>query len=170
VALSSTVSISIRAAHTGTSGLGAVQDQINKTKEYTLADGTTANKADLVYSTNPTIAASSSTTINLATGSLKDSFGASFAFVRVKVLYVANKATTETNTTLTVGDATNPISTFFGGTNPTLKIPGGGTALLVAPLATAYGVTATTADSIKIATGSAVGGTEVEFLVIGASA
>lgn len=170
MSLTTSINVTVQSLHTGTSGLGAVQDNINKSVNTSLVNGTAANQADLVYSTTGSFTGATSTTINIASGSLKDSFGAAFVFARFKALYIANNATSETNNTLSIGDSTNPITTWVGGTNPVVKLPAGGLFLLTAPLATAFAVTASTADELKVASGSGASGLAWDFLIVGSSA
>lgn len=98
-------------------------------------------------------------------GSLTDALGAAAVFARVKFLLAwcpaANTAAVEIG-----GDA---AAALFGFKDPTdiVSIRPGGKILLVAPDATGYAVTATTADILQFAPAS---GTQLVSFVIGGAA
>jgi len=131
-----------------------------------ITHGTGADQADLIWHDTRTINAATNDDLDLA-GVLQDAFGNVLTFARVKLLYVYNKST---DMTLTIGPAaSNGFSTPFGGTTPSVNIKPGGIFLLIAPGATAYAVTAGTADQLRIgnAGGSA---TTYDIAILGASA
>lgn len=117
-------------------------------------DGTGAGNCNRLYVlTGTTISASSSTTITFT--NLTDYFGNTVSFLRLKLIWIQNGAAGATTgaSTITVGNATNPIINWVGSGAHTVKIRLGGLLYLVAgggSDATGYAITASTADQLKI--------------------
>jgi hypothetical protein len=134
--------------------------------EQTLADGTAADKADRVYIARGTVADSGTPTDIDFSGSLLNPLGDAVVLVEIVTLYIRNRHATSI---LSVGADAAPITSFMGGTAPVIKVRPGGFICLHAPDATAYALTATTADILQIATDA---GTSVPFdiVVVGRSA
>jgi hypothetical protein len=132
-----------------------------------LINGTGANQADRVWSDQISIAASSNNDIDLA-GSLTDPFGTALSFARVKAIIVL-AATTNTNNVV-VGGASSTFATWVSGTNPAVIVRPGGLLVLAATDATAYAVTATSADVLRLT--NSAGGTSVvcDVAIVGCSA
>lgn len=130
--------------------------------------GVGANQADKIFADNRTIAASSNDDIDLA-GVLVDALGSTITFARLRGLFVKASAA-NTNTLVMGGGASNPITTILGGTTPTLTIRPGGWLGLMAPDATGYVVTATTADILRFTNGGAGSSVSYDLILVGASA
>jgi hypothetical protein len=80
-------------------------------------------------------------------------------------------ASTNTNTLIMGGGASNPVTTILTGTTPALIIrPGGSLMLNVGPDATGYVITAATADILRFTNGGAGSSVSYDLVVIGASA
>lgn len=145
---------------------GTAQGRVNET--WAITAGTTLDKADEMYSTVLTIAGSSDTTLDLS--ALSDAFGDTITFARIKAMVVVNKGTDDS---IVVGNATNAWEGWISA-GGTVTIPAS-TATnkswfgFAVPDATAYAVTATTADELKIAN-SSTSSVDVEVMLIGASA
>jgi hypothetical protein len=115
-----------------------------------LANGTGASSVNKFHADEITIAAGASTNIDLA-GVLSDIFGATLTFSKVRLLYIeVYNSETSTGSAISVGGDTNGFSSFFGDVTDKIKIRNGGCLQLVAVDATAYGVTASTGDILKI--------------------
>lgn len=132
-----------------------------------LISGTGANQADKVWADQRTIAASSNDDLDLA-GTLTDAFGATVTFARVKMLLV-KAADTNTNNVI-VGGASSTFATWVTGTSPAVVVRPGGLLVLAASDATAYAVTATSADTLRISNSGAGSTVSYDIVVIGASA
>ena len=132
---------------------------------FALSTGPGANQGDVAYMGRRWLDASASESLDLA-GGLVDAFGAAATFAQVKVLrLVADRA--NLNSVIVGGAAANAFAGPFGGATHTLKVPPGGVLLLVAPGATAWAVTADTADILKIANGGAGSGVGYELEILG---
>lgn len=142
--------------------------QINKVYQNLLTTGTGINQADRVYYAQPTIAASGTTTIDL-NGSVTDVFGATVSFLRIKAMIIA-ASSANTNNVIVGNAATNGFISWVGAATHTVTVRPGGFFCLTAPDATAYAVTAATADLLLFTNSGA--GTSVTFdvILLGASA
>lgn len=138
-------------------------DLINKLIEQAFADGTGADQANKAWSDSRTLADGASETLDLY-GGLTDAFGATINFTKIKLLLIASRAA---NTTiLSVGAAAAPLANLLGdAASDLLKIHPGGVHLTLAPQATAIGVTATSADGLKIANAAGAAATYDIFIV-----
>lgn len=137
-------------------------------KAMTLGSGTTAGKADRIWSDRRTLIASATEDLDLA-GVLLDAAGAAITFARIKGLYIT-AADANTNNVV-VGAGTAPWIGFLGATHTITLRPGAfvgfGTG---AADAAGYPVTATTADILKIANSAAGTPVTYDIVIIGASA
>lgn len=123
----------------------------------TLADGTAANQADLLFVDQRAVATGANDDIDLA-GVLSDAFGATITAAELVGLMVVNapRSGAANTTDLTIGGGSNPVTGFLGGTTPTIgPIKPGGMVCLAAGNAAGIGaVTAGTADILRIANSS----------------
>lgn len=155
--LSTTVKASVAWSHQNAlSGSLTAQNVGGWTYSQALTNGTgSAGTADLIYAVQTTLAGGASTNIDLA-GSLADFFGSTITMARAKVLFVW--VTTDTGaTSVTVGGhATASLKNWITATpdldtaQPGVVVRNGGCFLLCAQDATAYAVTATTDDLLKL--------------------
>lgn len=142
---------------------------LSVSQSYGYTTGVGASQADKIFADTRTIAASSNDDLDLA-GVLVDALGSVITFARVKALIV-RAASTNTNTLVMGGGASNPVTTILGGTTPTLTIrPGGSMLLSVGPDATGYVITAATADILRFTNGGAGSSVTYDVIIIGASA
>lgn len=164
----SSVTLSVVESQSNALALTTGVAQINKVYQQLLGTGTGAGQADRVYYAQPTIAASGTTTVDLA-GVVTDVFGATVTFARVRALIVA-AASGNTNNVVVGAAASNGFISWVGGATHSVNVRPGGFLALAAPDATGYAVTATTADQLLFTNSGA--GTSVTFdlIVIGASA
>lgn len=131
-----------------------------------LANGSGANQANKFWSDRRTLAASGTENLDLA-ASLTDAFGASITFARVKGLLI-RAASANVNNVLVGGHASAAWSTWAGDATDLVVVRPGGLLLLVAPDATAYAVTATTADLLTVANSGAGTGVTYDIAIVGA--
>lgn len=154
------------------SALDLVTAKATMVKSYRtlMASGTAAGQADKIFSDTRTIAPSSNDDLDLA-GVLTDAFGVAITFVKVKALFVVAAAANANNVVIG-GGASNPVSTFMTGTTPAILVRPGATFALIAGSAdaTGYGVTAATADILRITNSGAGTSVTYDIIVIGTSA
>lgn len=130
-----------------------------------LADGVGAAQADMIWSDQRTIAASTTEDLDLA-GALLDAFGAAFTPAKVKAVIV-RAASGNTNNVVVGGDAAAvPI---FADPTDTVAVQPGGIFVLVAPGLAGYAVTATTGDIIQVANSGAGTTVTYDIVIIGTS-
>ena len=127
-----------------------------------ITDGTTINKADMLFTDERTVAGASNDDIDL-TGVLEDAFGTAFNAAELVSLIVINAPISGTaNTTdLTIGLGSNPFLGFLGGTTPTVgPIKPAGVFMIAAGDAAGIGtVSAGSADILRIANSSGASAT-----------
>ncbi|GAA4684543.1 hypothetical protein [Streptomyces youssoufiensis] len=168
MAVTSTLSMAASVLQTKALDLTAAQDNLTFRRAVTLADGTTAGKADRVFHDRRTLAASATEDLDLA-GVLLDAFGATITFARVKGLFIS-AAAANTNSVI-VGAATNAWSTLLSATGTLTLRPGASVGAMAGPAdATAYAVTAATGDLLKVANSGAGSSVTYDIVIVGASA
>jgi len=151
--------------------LGTTSDDVLDSTNYfswTVANGTGANQADLVFRGQRTLALSTSEDLDLA-GSLTDAYGATITFARVKMIYV-KAASTNGGNIIIGGAAANTFVGSFSDASDKVELAAGQMYQVTAPDATGWAVTAGTADILKVENddGAAVG--TYDIIIVGASA
>lgn len=165
--------VSIQASATQSGG-NAFSDTFTPalSKALALTDGTTANKADLIYANERTVGDGADDDIDLA-GVLTDAFGATITMAEMVAIVVINEQEdgTANTTDLTLGGGSNPFVGFLGGTTPTIGPikPGGAFCLFAGDAAGIGTVTAGTADILRI-TNSAGAANTYQIAIIGRTA
>jgi hypothetical protein len=177
MALTAELRVKIAARMTAALDLGSSASSVAVDDVWQLTDGTTANKADIIWSDTRTITASSSEDLDLA-GVLTNAFGATVTMVEVVALYVQAAAANTNN--VIIGDATAPVPLFGGsagvggdpvGVAPTFSVKPGGAFFVVAPNAAGlFTVGAGSTDDLKIANSSSGTSVTYDIVVIGRSA
>ncbi|MFM9602684.1 hypothetical protein [Streptomyces turgidiscabies] len=148
--------------------LGTASFPMSLSNAVSLTSGTTAGKADKAFSDRRTLAASATEDLDLA-GVLLDAFGAAITFARIKGLLI--KAAAANTNSVVIGAGTAPWITLLNSTGTITLRPGASfCAIAGAADATAYGVTATTADILKVANSGAGTSVTYDICIIGASA
>jgi hypothetical protein len=131
--------------------------------------------ADLVYSTSTTIAASSSSNIDLA-GSLTDFFGNTLTFARIKILCVELTNDTTASSIKVGGASSNGFANWIGSAGtfatdqPYVRVRNGGILLLGCTDGTGYAVTAGTADILKLTNEDGANTATIHLTIIGSTA
>ena len=153
--------------HLSTLDLLTATVPINYRKTVDLTNGTGALQADVIWSDQRTIAASTTEDLDLAGGGLTDAFGTAFAPAKVKLVAVC-AASGNTNDVLVGGDANSvPI---FADVSDIQPVKPNGCYVAMAPgtagLAT---VTAATGDIIQVANSGAGTTVTYDILIIGTS-
>lgn len=121
------------------------------------ASGTTANKIDIVYMAERTVATATNDDIDLA-GVLADALGTTITAAELVGIFIVNEQLdgTDNTTNLTIGGGTNPFTGIWGATGDTIgPVTPGGCFLIMNPNAAGLGtVTASTGDILRIANSS----------------
>lgn len=157
----------ISARLTGSPDLGTLEYNVQRQPDIDLADGTAANKADLLFTDTRTLALSSNEDLDLA-GGLADPFGNTLTFVKVK--YIRIKAAAGNGGNIVVKPAaSNGFTGPFGAATHTLSIPAGGHVQLAAPVS-GWTVTASTGDLLNIANDDGAASASYDIEIVGTSA
>lgn len=132
----------------------------NINKGYTFTDGVGALQANQLFQAKRTLGGSPDD-LDLAGTALQDVYGVNVGLARIKSIYIENLSSSNT---MTIGNATNAISTMLGATS-TLVLRPGGSVTIVAPDATGYVITAGSADILRV---SGTSGDQYKIVVLGA--
>jgi hypothetical protein len=129
--------------------LNTSQDDVSLAAGQTLTNGTGANQANVLWKDTRTLTGSADVneTLDLYDGSLTNGFGDQVLMTKLKMIFIHNKST---DANCLVGAAgSTPLPLFGDAASDILKIRAGGKALLIAPDASGYAVTATPHLKIK---------------------
>jgi hypothetical protein len=162
------VSLAIQATANNVLDLQSATSPLSWSKPLSMTTGTGAGQADRVFTDTRTIAASGNDDLDLA-GVLTDPLGAVLTFARIKTMAIYAYGANTNN--LTIGNAAaNGFISWVGGATHTVTVRPGGLLLLAGTDATAYAVTAATADILRVT--NAAGGSSVTYdiVLIGSSA
>ncbi len=166
--LTTTVIFGTSGTFVNNTGLGSSPSQSFKGGlTITMANGVAANQADMVYTEQRILAASSTDALDVDTGTLVDAFGTAFTIAKLKVLMVC-AAAGNTNDVLLGGNA-NEVP-YLDTPATTLAIRPGACFQLSDPSLAAIPVTAATGDIIELV--NSAGGTSVTYdiIIVGTSA
>jgi hypothetical protein len=166
--LTSKITIRAEGTLTKAAAFGTDTAPFALSKVFDWASGTAADTADKVWTSAARVLTASSTEDHDLAGPLLDEFGVAITFARVTGLYVAALAG-NTNDVVVGGAATNQFLTPFGSATDKIKVKPGGALLLVARDATAYAVTAATADLLRVANGAAGTSVTYDIAILGRS-
>lgn len=133
-----------------------------------LTSGTGEGKASIFYVDELSLAAGATINVDLA-GVNIDVFGGTVAFTKVRLLYVEVLSTeASTGESISIGGhASAAFASFFGDVSDKIKVRLGGCLQLSCVDATAYPVTATTGDLIKITNNDSANPVIVRFGLAG---
>lgn len=166
--MSETFTGSFKVAATGTltssADLVTNTSVLNYSKSYTIANGTGADMANMIWSDTRTLSASATEDLDLA-GVLTNTFGTTITFTKIKGIIVSAAAANTNN--VVVGGGTAGLINWVGNVNDVVNVRPGGTFALMANDATAYAVTATTADILKIANSAGTTSVTYDIVLIG---
>lgn len=129
---------------------------------YGIANGTSGDQANMIWSSTRTLTASSTENIDLA-GSLTDNFGTSITFTKIKGILV-KAASGNTNNVLVGGAASNAFVNWVGDATDIVVVRPGGMFMTYANDSTGFAVTASTGDILKVTNSSS--GTPVTYDII----
>ena len=140
--------------------------KLRATYTLALASGTGADQADMIFSDQRTLTASTTEDLDVSGGALTDAFGTTFTITKVKAIVVC-AASGNTNDVVAFGDAASVLILDTAATTHTIA-PGGCFAAFD-PTAGGWAVTDSTGDILQFA--NSAGGTSViyDLVVIGTS-
>lgn len=147
--------------------LTTVSAPLKLARQLILAQGTGAGQADMLWSEQYTITASSTQAVDLA-GTLVGPFGTTLTFARIKGVIVG-AAPGNTNNVNVVSDATNGPPLFLA-KGDGIPVKPGGLFISYDPSATGAAITAGTADLINLVNSAAGTSVTCDIVIIGASA
>ncbi len=170
MSLNTRLELIIRATQTSPLDLGAAAFSPQISKTLNLTNGTTAGKADRLFTDRRTLAASATENLDLA-ASLADPFGATITFAKVKLLYIVASAANSNNVVIG-GAGSNGWTTPFGDATDKLVLRPGAFVLLGAGAAdaTGYAVTASTGDILLVANSGSGSSVTYDIAIVGTSA
>lgn len=169
MALKTDITVAVKALLSGTGDLSSPAAPHRAAYSASWGSGTGSGQADLVWADTNTLAASANTDLDLAAGALTGALGGTITFARVKaILLIADAG--NTNNVVLGGAASNQFVGPFGAATQTIAVPPGGVAMLTAPGATGWAVTAGTGDLLRIANSGAGSTVTYKVVIVGASA
>lgn len=136
-------------------------------KKLTWTNGTTVDKADLIFSDTRTINASSNEDLDLA-GSLSSVYGATLTYVELRAILIS-ASTANTNNVRVTRPASNGVPLFLAASDG-IDVPPGGFFFWACPADGKVTVTASTGDLINVANSSSGSSVTYDVVIIGTSA
>lgn len=167
MALTSKVTLRINSTQTGSNDLGNPSFPMTFSQVVTMLDGTSAGQADLLFSDQRTVSASSNEDLDLA-GGLTGVYGSTLTFAKVKAIAIY-AASGNTNNVQVGPAATNGFLGPFADASDQIDLAPGAMMLLSAPT-NGWTVTASTGDLLNIANSGAGTGVTYDIVIIGTSA
>jgi len=144
--------------------LSTITDTLRLPIVHAFTNGTGADKAEITWHDQRTLAKETADNLDLA-GGLSHAFGTA-TFTKIKALIIQNTSTA-TGLVLHVGGAaSNAVSTLTAATNDVVVVGAGGTLVLTAPT-DGYVVTAGSADVLKVYNPHAETAVTYDIVVIG---
>lgn len=137
------------------------------TKKMTWTNGTTIDKADLVFSDTRTLTASSTEDLDLA-GSLSSIYGSTLTFVELKAILIV-AAVGNTNNVNITRPASNGVPLFLAASDG-IPVPPGGVFFWACPADGKITVTPATGDLITVTNSSSGTSVTYDVVIVGASA
>lgn len=167
--LAASLAVSVDADLTGALDFAVADVPLRKKYKTDLINGTGVGAADRIWHDQRQLGGSSAEDIDLA-GVLTDALGAGVTMARVKAIIIT-AADANIGNIIVGGAVSNGFISWVGGATHTVTVRPGGTLALIAGDgdATAYTVTAATADLLHIAN-SAAGTATYDIIIVGCSA
>ncbi len=165
--LKTVVTAQIEAQYRNLLDLSTPADPLLERIKIQLTNGTTADRADLLFHDRRTIAASSNEDLDLA-GSLASPFGATLTFVELRAVLIA-ASSANTNNVRVTRPASNGVPLFLAASDG-IDVPPGGVFLWSCPADGKVAVTAGTGDLINVANSSSGSSVTYDVVIVGTSA
>lgn len=150
-------------------GVGDVSVNNGSSFTASLASGTGAGAADLLYVAQLTINASANNDLDLA-GALQDVFGATLTFVRIKGVFMVPDATNTASGFKVGAAASNQFFGFFNSATDAEKVDKTGCFFKFRSDATGWTVTSGTGDLLRVTNLDGVNQLILNVAIIGCSA
>jgi hypothetical protein len=160
-----TISLGIVGQVAKAADIGEVSYLLRQTYSHVLNDGTTDGAFDKVYADTFSIAASGSSSLDLA-GSMTDIFGTAFTPVEIAAILVFADATNTNN--IVVGNDTNHVPIFSAATASIAVRPG--SLFCITAGGTGIAVTASTGDILKLTNSAGTTAVTGGIIILGRSA
>ncbi len=161
-----TISMSLKGTLIKALDIGTSTLSVSYPKSYTIANGTGAGQANMIWTDTRTIAASTTEDLDLY-GDLANAFGDTVNFTQIKGVFIF-ASSANTNNVIVGGDAASlPL---FGAVNDVLSVKPGGCLCVYDPSANGVAVTDTTGDVLQIANSSSGTSVSYDIIIIGEAA
>lgn len=163
--LTSSLEIIVKANYQNAADLGNAVNDFEYKKKISLTNGTGADQADKLFHDQRAIDPSQSEELDL-NGSLIDIFGNTLAFTKIKFMIIVSDENNGDN--LEVGGAaSNAFFSIFKDSSDISIIRPGGFEIFACKDATGYGVTAGSADRLKILNANSGAEANYDIIIIG---
>lgn len=167
--LNSIITAQISATYKNLLDLGTPTDSFLKKVSIELANGTSANSADLMFHDQRTLGASATEDLDLA-GSLTNPLtGAAMTFVELRAFMVFASASNTNNVQVT-RPASNGVPSWFLAAGDGVALPPGGVFLWACPADGKVTVTASTGDLITVTNSAGSTSVTYDVVILGTSA
>lgn len=169
ITFSGSVRAGISWSYKSTSAIAETENSAGFSFADSLATGTAADQADRLYVAQVTIAASGTLNLDLA-GALTDVFGNSITFARVKAFFLVPAEGNLASEVSVGGHATAAAPLWFSDATDKEKVHKTGVCFHYRADATAWPVTATTADMLSVINLDATNAATLNVAIVGCSA
>ncbi len=169
MSLTTRIGIDLAATLTSALDLGSRSAPLPYGRSVSLASGTAAGQADLIFHDRRTLAASATEDLDLA-GVLTDPFGGTLTFARIKALLISASAANTNSVIVGAASATQWATLLNAAGTVTLRPGGMFVAVAGDADASAWAVTATTGDLLKVANSAGSTSVTYDIVAIGCSA
>jgi hypothetical protein len=166
--LKTVVTAEVSATYKNVLDLGTPTDAFLKKLRIELANGTSANSADLMFHDQRTLAASGTEDLDLAGVLANPLTGATMTFVELRAILVTASSANTNNVNLT-RPASNGVPLFLAASDG-IPIPPGGCFLWTCPADGKVTVTASTGDLITLTNSAGSTSVTYDVVIIGTSA
>ena len=168
--LSGKISLSTTLNYIKALGSQPISARFTPSEVWDITSGVTIDKADLLFFESNTLTTGTNKDYDLA-GVLEDVFGDVLTMVRVKAIFIKFTSAVGGAHIDVGGAAANPFLGWFKDVSDKIQVRNGGFLAMIAPDATAWAVTAGSADTLRVAhDASDAAAITYEILIIGASA
>lgn len=144
--------------------IGTARLDVNYSKRYSVANGTSSDQANMIWTDNRSVNASSSEDLDLY-GGLTNAFGDTINFAAIKGIFIFADAANVNN--LVIGGDSNALVNYVGNANDVINVKPGGMFAVYDPSAGGYGVTNSTGDILQVANSSSGSSVVYDIIVIG---
>ena len=166
MSVSATIKASVSGSQSGAKDLGTVSFPFALAANSSLADGTGAGQADVLFTDSRTLAASATEDLDLA-GSLTDALGATLTMAKLKFVMI-KAASGNTNDVVLSRPAANGVP-LFDAAGDSIAIKPGGVFMWAVP-GSGVTVTAGTGDLLTLTNSAAGTSVSYDIVLMGTSA